>query len=216
MRKLKSNFVVVEGADGAGKTALLTNLKSKLEELGYTVVVGREPGGTIWSELIRDAVLYAPSEDKPSNKCVLTGMFLSRFNLYEKRIAPALSEDKVFLCDRFVASSFAYQVYGKDPIYYDMFDSLNHFGQFSRYQSIVLDVTYAESIKRRGKGRDLLFEDDMEIQNSSEDKFNNLREGVKDFYKSTQHGTYILIDTTTKSLDEVNDLALDSLFKQVD
>ena len=213
MRNLKQNFIVVEGADGAGKTALLNNLELQLKEDGFDVIRVREPGGTPWSEGVRSLVLHADADDKPNNKAVLTAMFLSRFHLYDTRIAPALAAGKVVLCDRFVASTFAYQVYGKDYIYGEMFDSLNRFGEFVRYQSVVLDVTYEESIKRRSIGRDSTFEDDMEALNSSKEAFSRLRRGVKNFYESTQYGTYTLIDTTDKTETEVATLALESLTK---
>lgn len=55
-------FISFEGIDGCGKSTQADLLKSHLESKGETVVLIREPGGSIISEQIRE-ILLNPEND---------------------------------------------------------------------------------------------------------------------------------------------------------
>lgn len=108
----KGLFIVFEGIDGSGTTTQCELLASYIEERGYPVVQTREPGGTPLAEKIRKLVL-----DPAENIHCTTEMLLyaaSRAQHVHELVDPALKEGKTVICDRFIASSLAYQGYGRD------------------------------------------------------------------------------------------------------
>lgn len=106
-------FITVEGTDGSGKTTQIKLMKQYLENMGYQVILTREPGGTQVSEKIRDLVLDKENSDiAPITEMILYAA--SRAQHVSKLIKPALEEGKVVICDRFVDSSYAYQGFGRN------------------------------------------------------------------------------------------------------
>jgi dTMP kinase len=108
----KGLFITVEGTDGSGKTTQIKLMEKNFKEMGYDVILSREPGGTRISEIIRDLIL------DPENKEInpLTEMILyaaSRAQHVMEVIRPAIDQGKVVICDRFVDSSYAYQGCGR-------------------------------------------------------------------------------------------------------
>ena len=54
----KSLFISFEGIDGCGKSTQAKILREELKNLGYNVIILREPGGSIISEKIRNILLH--------------------------------------------------------------------------------------------------------------------------------------------------------------
>ena len=97
-------FITFEGTEGAGKSTLISHLKSALEP-EMEVVVTREPGGPGVSEKIRDLIL--DNEMHPLTELLLYEA--SRSEHVELVIRPALKRGAIVLCDRFTDSTLAYQ-----------------------------------------------------------------------------------------------------------
>ena len=108
-------FVAFEGPEGAGKSTQVARLARRLKEAGRAVLVTREPGGTPAGDRIRDVVLDPDLEIAPLAEFLLYAA--ARAQHVEERIRPALERGATVLCDRFAASSVAYQGYGRglDP-----------------------------------------------------------------------------------------------------
>lgn len=104
----KGFFITTEGGEGAGKTSVISKLKSTLEEQGHDVLVTREPGGIDISEKIRAIILDRKNTNMEGRTEALLYAAARRQHLVEK-VLPALNEGKVVLCDRFIDSSLAYQ-----------------------------------------------------------------------------------------------------------
>lgn len=102
-------FISFEGTEGVGKSTLVSALTTWLTSEGKSVLVTREPGGTPLAEKIRHLVLH----DDMCADAELLLMFAARSQHLHEVIAPALSEGKWVLCDRFVDASFAYQGAGR-------------------------------------------------------------------------------------------------------
>ena len=53
----RGRFITLEGGEGAGKSTQAKLLAQKLEPLGVSVVLTREPGGSPGAEALRDIIL---------------------------------------------------------------------------------------------------------------------------------------------------------------
>ena len=112
MKSLKSGLLItIEGGDGAGKSTLLSKIESYFtNDLGLShadIILTREPGGTEVAEEIREILLKS---GRSMNSW--TELFLyeaSRAEHVAQVLKPALDDKKLILCDRFVASTIAYQ-----------------------------------------------------------------------------------------------------------
>lgn len=111
MSTFNGKLISIEGGEGAGKSTVLAAIKEWLVQNGHTVLVTREPGGTLAGERIRE-VLLAP-ELKIDRRTEMLLMFASRAQLVAELVKPALSEGKTVLTDRFTDASFAYQGGGR-------------------------------------------------------------------------------------------------------
>ena len=117
MFKKKPFFIVFEGVEGCGKSFQSKKLFNKLKKKGVKAILTREPGGTKSSELIRNLILkdyFKKKKLEKFDKYTDTLLYLAARNEHVKnKIKPALIRKKVIICDRFVDSTLAYQVYGK-------------------------------------------------------------------------------------------------------
>lgn len=101
-------FISFEGPEGAGKTTVLQEIAKRLEAEGIEAVITREPGGIRISEKIREIILDAEHQEMDSKTEALLYAAARRQHLVEK-VLPALEQNKIVLCDRFIDSSLAYQ-----------------------------------------------------------------------------------------------------------
>jgi|TARA_B100000745_G_scaffold124578_1_gene81139 dTMP kinase len=101
------HFIAVEGADGTGKS---TQARLLAERLG--ALFTREPGGTPLGERIR-ALVLDPSGDPPVDRAEALLMAAARAQHVAEVVEPALAAGRDVVSDRYVASSVAYQGYGR-------------------------------------------------------------------------------------------------------
>lgn len=105
-------FITAEGVEGCGKTTILKMVYEKLINNGYNCLLTREPGGVKISEQIRQIILNKENTELDDRSEALL-FAASRRQLLVQKIYPALKENKIVLCDRYVDSSLAYQGGGK-------------------------------------------------------------------------------------------------------
>ena len=117
MFKKKSFFIVFEGVEGCGKSYQSKKLFNNLKKKKIKTLITREPGGTKSAELIRNLILkdyFNKSNLEKFDKYTDTLLYLAARNEHVKtKIKPALKQKRVVICDRFIDSTIAYQVYGK-------------------------------------------------------------------------------------------------------
>lgn len=99
-------FVTLEGGEGSGKTTLINYLKDGFEQLGKTVTVFREPGGTDFAEDVREVFM---KHNNLSPETSVHIMNAQRQDNIEKIIRPALEKGHVVLADRYTGSTLVYQ-----------------------------------------------------------------------------------------------------------
>jgi len=107
----RGKFITFEGIDGAGKSTHLAWAADLLRGRGVSVVVTREPGGTILGEKLRQVLLTGDQRIHPETETLM--MFAARRQHLEEVIRPALQRGDWVLCDRFTDASFAYQGGGR-------------------------------------------------------------------------------------------------------
>ena len=108
---MKGKFITVEGSDGSGKTTFINSATEYLVKKGYKVITTREPGGTEFSEKVRELLFDSSNEIDAKTESLL--FCVSRRDHIIKKIIPYVEEGYVVICDRFVDSSIAYQSYGR-------------------------------------------------------------------------------------------------------
>lgn len=99
-------FIVLEGIDGSGKTEQSKRLAQFVREAGRTVVETREPTDGPWGRRYR---AWARGELEADPQEVLRFFVEDRREHVANQIAPALRQGAVVICDRYIASTLAYQ-----------------------------------------------------------------------------------------------------------
>ncbi|MDG0817952.1 dTMP kinase [Bdellovibrio svalbardensis] len=146
-------FLVFEGLDGSGKSSLMRALEKELERRAISFHRTREPGGTPLGDEIREMILRTQGPS-PLPRTELLLYVASRAQHVEEVIRPKLQQNHWILCDRFAASSVAFQGGGRDISETDVV-TLNNFatGGLKADLTILLDLSVEESRKRRqGRG----------------------------------------------------------------
>jgi dTMP kinase len=146
-------FIVLEGAEGSGKSTQARLIGEWLAANGVEHILTREPGGTKVGEEIRAILLHG--DDIPAETELLL-MNAARAVFVNDVVKPALAAGKIVVADRFWLSSVAYQGYGRGlPL--DEVRSICAFAAqgISPDLTVVLDVSAEESEARRaGRGAD--------------------------------------------------------------
>ena len=110
---MKGLFITFEGGECSGKTTIIEELKSTLENKGYEVLVTREPGGSFIAEQIRKVLLDKENVGM-SSECEALLYAASRIEHLKKTILPALEKGTIVISDRYLDSSLVYQGYARD------------------------------------------------------------------------------------------------------
>ncbi len=108
-----SLFISFEGPEGSGKSTIIQEVAKELKTQGYDVLVTREPGGIAIAEEIRSLILDPNNTEMDDRTEALLYAASRRQHVVEK-IIPALDDNKIVLCDRFIDSSLAYQGYARE------------------------------------------------------------------------------------------------------
>jgi dTMP kinase len=106
-------FVTFEGTEGSGKSTQIELLVKRLKALSREVVQLREPGGTPVGEEIRQILKHSTASHAMVAEAELLLINASRAQLVREVIRPALETGKIVVCDRFLDSTIAYQVFGR-------------------------------------------------------------------------------------------------------
>lgn len=186
-------FITIEGTDGSGKTTMTNYIKEYLEKLGYEVVVTREPGGTPFSEKIRDLIL----KENIDSKTEALLFAVSRRNHLKNKILPELEAGKIVICDRFLDSSIAYQVYGRGLDEKDVLSINNYIlDGFEPNNTIYYDVDIDLGLGRtRDRGSN------NKMDNEEYNFYINVKKGYDEIAK-TNKKRVITIDAN-RTLEEV-------------
>ncbi len=155
--KMRSNYIVIEGLEGAGKTTARQLVVETLQSAGiHDMVFTREPGGTILAEKLRSLVLDIQStgDEVINDKAEVLMFYAARVQLVETVIKPALARGQWVIGDRHDLSTQAYQGGGRG-IDRTMLATLRDavLGDFRPNLTLYLDVTSEVGLQRaRARG----------------------------------------------------------------
>ena len=146
---MDGKFIVFEGPDGSGKTTIIKQVKTLLENKDYDISYYREPGGTKISEKIRSIII----DNDNSNMDAKTEALLfasSRAQLVAEKIIPDLKAGKIVICDRFVMSSLLYQGLGRS-LGIDNVKLINDFatGGLKPDLTLFFNIDYKTALERK-------------------------------------------------------------------
>lgn len=141
-----ASFIVFEGGDGSGKSTQARNLMQRLQRRGLGAVLTHEPGGTPLGEALRRVLKSGPAMSP------LSELFLfeaARAQLVDTLIRPALAVGRTVIADRYVASTVAYQAYGRE-LDRNLVDRLNReaTGGLMPDLTVLLDLSVDTSLSR--------------------------------------------------------------------
>lgn len=202
-------FLVYEGLDGGGKTTLIEELKKRIEkETDREVIVTSEPGGTRVAECIREMLKHPVRlYGEPLRERTRIALFnAARLQNYYNVILPALESGKIVLCDRFNWSTYVYTT----PALRQLARRLHKefFGEAVRpTQTFLLDVTYEESLRRRGVG------EIDEIETKLYDRYQECRDY---YHKLVKSEGYAQILDASRPTSELADHVLDFIMARLE
>lgn len=201
---MKGLFITIEGMDGSGKTTQINRLKDYFEEKGQHVVITREPGGTVISEVIRDLILdIRYQEMEPVTEALLYAA--SRAQHVRELVVPNLKEGHIVICDRFVDSSMVYQGFAR-KLGDDNIRMINRFATDGLEPDVTffLDLEHRKGMDRKKNQQEL---DRLEAEKEQFHQF--VREGYHRLVEENSH-RMIGIDASM-SIDDVHQAILDGL-----
>ena len=158
-------FLVIEGAEGAGKSTLAAGLVGRMRGAGLDPVTVREPGGTPVGEVIRQALLDPAARLDPNTELVY--FTAARAHLVQNVIRPALEAGRVVVSDRYELSTLAYQGAGRG-LDLDRIRWISGLasGGLRPHLTLVLDISPDVGRARQeagGKARDRLEQEDPQF-----------------------------------------------------
>jgi len=186
-------FITFEGADGSGKTTQLERIADFLEKQSYNIIKTREPGALELGQKIRKILLH--HEGIVSPNCEMFLFLADRAQHVDTFIKPALKEDKIVLCDRYIDSTVAYQGYGRGNDI-EQITELNKIATTNLLPdlTLVFDINAQTAQNRLGKEKDRLESAGMEFHQK-------VRNGYLELSK--KHPDRIKVINANNSIDDV-------------
>ncbi|MDU1024304.1 MAG: dTMP kinase [Leclercia adecarboxylata] len=200
---MRSNYIVIEGLEGAGKTTARDVVVETLKQCGIEeMIFTREPGGTQLAEKLRSLVLDIKSvgDEVITDKAEVMMFYAARVQLVETVIEPALARGCWVIGDRHDLSTQAYQGGGRgiDQL---MLGTRRDavLGDFRPSLTLYLDVTPEVGLKRARARGEL-----DRIEQESLDFFNRTRARYREL--AAQDSSIRTIDATQPLEDVMNDI----------
>ncbi len=199
---MQGKLIVFEGGEGAGKSTQLMRLKNWLLTSDWgsqlqtvlpspLVITTREPGGTEIGTKLRTLLLEVqdPTESVLTDRAELLLYAADRAQHVAEFIQPYLEQGTLVLCDRFTASTLAYQGYGRG-LNIDLIHQLNQIATTGISSDLTfwldLDVSAGlERVRQRGETVDRMETGELAFHQRIRDGFTAI---------ATQQPTMVRVD----------------------
>ncbi|MFL0270073.1 dTMP kinase [Candidatus Clostridium radicumherbarum] len=186
----KGIFITIEGGEGTGKTTQLKLIEEYLKGEKFKYILTREPGGIDISEQIRKIILDRNNTAMDARTEALLYAASRRQHLIE-RVIPALKEDKIVICDRFIDSSLAYQGFARGLGIEEVL-KINEFSIEGHMPNLTIYLDIEPSI---GLNR---------INKDAEREINRLDLERNTFHEKVREGYHILIERYPDRIKQVD------------
>lgn len=189
----KGLFVVLEGGEGSGKSTQAKMLVDALQKINVPCFLTREPGATELGADLRK-ILLDRDRQPMSRKAELFLFLADRTEHVEKVIRPALERGEVVVCDRYMASTLAYQCYagGLDV---DVAKTMSGWAS----DDLVPDITYFLDVQPATG-----LERSMRVEHTRfEDKSVAYHDKVRRGYRHQKDGNWVVVDAE-QTIEEVH------------
>ena len=182
-------FIVLEGLDGSGKTTQAKLLTAKLRRK-YKAMYTAEPSHGRIGKFIRNRCLYG--EERLSTAVEALLFAADRVDHVENEIKPAIANDRLVICDRYLYSSLAYQ--GSSNLSVEWIAEINKHALKPDF-AVFIDVAPEKVLKRLSRKKSIMEKLETQLK-------------VREIYlRYVMNGELALINGD-KSLEEVrNELA---------
>lgn len=196
-----SLFVTLEGPDGAGKTTQLELLKKFGHDKDW--IFTRNPGGTDFGLKLREILL----NDQSVSLNPLAELFLymsDRAQHINDVVKPALEQNKIVICDRFIDSTVVYQGYARG-LDIELIHKLNK----TAIQGFVPNITFLLDVdpetglgrsEKRSGGNDKIEAEGIQFQEKVRKGFLELAENNK--------SRFVVIDTVKNNPEQVHEIII--------
>lgn len=193
-----AKLIAVEGIDSSGKSSvIIPYLRSKLGEENFHYVADMKTG--MISQKIREIFMSPDCVNEQTDwRTIALLASAARSDMVKQHIEPALKANKNVICDRYVDTSFVYNLDShKQPV-----DTILNLSTHLVYPHIIIFAycSYDEMVNRIGE-RDASQNDQWDIV--SEDAYNDKLKRYREQFKS-RNAKVIEIDTSG-TLDETYD-----------
>jgi dTMP kinase len=209
---VEAKFIVIDGIDGSGKSTQINMLATWMTDMGFPVEKSREPGGTEAGVKIRDILLSSTTEITPDTEMLL---FCADRSEHQKKIVSLLDKGINVICDRFMSSTWAYQIFGRN-CRRDILETVSAM-TVKRLPdlTIILDLEPDEAL-RRAKGRLIkngMLESEGRFEAENIEFFTNVRKGFLWYAGEKQFGHTAVIKASG-NIDDVH-MKIKNLCKEV-
>ncbi|MCK5158139.1 MAG: dTMP kinase [Candidatus Heimdallarchaeota archaeon] len=205
MEQKKGLLIAFEGIDGTGKTTIAQMLKERLEALGQSVVMFKEPTNeTEAGKKIRASYL----EGRASLDIELQWFIEDREWNVTTNILPALAENKIVFLDRYFFSTACYQGVRKNNDWISILE-LNRKKFPEPDLTIIFDLDVQLAVKRimRERSNANTFEGMQNLR--------DVRALFLEIFQLDTIGNYLLINAE-KSIEEILELLFAKLLELLD
>ncbi|MDG2187633.1 MAG: dTMP kinase [Hyphomicrobiales bacterium] len=192
-------FVTFEGGEGSGKSTQAKILYDRLVRNNFDVILTREPGGSIIAELIREILVKGDvSKLEPISELFLFAA--ARYDHLNKTVNPALEDNKIVICDRFIDSTSAYQGYGGN-INQARIDEINNISIGNSYPNLtfICDVETDIGLKRSLRETN----NETRFEKKTLDYHNKIRDGYLEI--ALNNKTRCSVIDGSKNIDQVSE-----------
>lgn len=180
-------LIVFEGGEGSGKSTAAGEVAADLEAHDRRVLLTREPGGTVAGEKVRRLL-----QERLVPWAETYAFLAARAQLVDEIIEPALATGAIVLCDRFEASTFAYQGWGRGlPL--EELKQANERATNGRKPdlTIFLDIDPREGLERKHGEREVIATGTEALA-----FHRRVSEGYRAMYEAAAPGSWTRIDAS--------------------